>query len=731
MERSPLVSAIWHPLSPTGNTLVTTTKDACVRLWELDEENRASFDEPSLAIDLQKLANATTTSVDLSTSGYGINKGFSPDHVEMEVAATAFGGQGRHDEHGWASMTLWIAMTEGDVYALCPLLPARWAAPAGLLGSLSPAVVENSRAAQDDAELTDPERRTINQQYKWLKDVDGQEPLLMTGVNTQELVETYSRPERPGAVPRLQGPFSLHPQPEFGEITDVFVIAPKVDDSALFDPDDQSLESDSADDGLSVSVICLATTTNEVHICLDLDTVQASWLPSKRLRGHGCGDEYGQGELLVLESVDLGTATDGRQSDHGWPTFTASPHDRYSLFVTHPTGVSSLSLGDWAHALEDELASLSIHGTQLRLNVTLDSTSTIATRPVDFVQQSPERVYPAVVIPEASGGVVLLAAADDIPTGSVLERISLSSSFYAPDEPDVVAALPPSEPRAPYRPAPDFDRPSALIALHRQAADQRALGSGLKSQVRFSPATLQLITECHRTVASETHQLGLASADLFRTCERMRTELIEHIRMVAEIAAKVDSITGADDLEPEGPVGPAKIERRMEHVRTRNSDLGDRMDRLGKKSRRLAARDLSVKEKAFGEEVAQLESSLLPRASSSSNEDGDVDGTLGLSALSLSSKSAPFATTRAFTLRFDTVSTLRQRLVKEVEEAQTARAVSVDDGDDAGRGSETNGGVAAGIRKRRVKETMELLDRETALVDAVTGRLGRLVQGAR
>lgn len=124
LEQSPLATALWHPLSQPGvPTLVTITKDACVRQWELDINNRYTFDEPAIAIDLKKLANATTTHADFSASKYGVKKGFSPDEVEMQVAAAAFGGSGNEDENGWSSMTLWFAMSEGDTYALSPFHP--------------------------------------------------------------------------------------------------------------------------------------------------------------------------------------------------------------------------------------------------------------------------------------------------------------------------------------------------------------------------------------------------------------------------------------------------------------------------------------------------------------------------------------------------------------------------------------------------------------------------------
>ena len=393
VEQSPLACAIWHPLSPTGEMLVTITYDACVRLWELDTQNRASFDEPALAVDLKKLANATSTQSDFRASKYGTNRGFSPDDVEMQVAAACFGGLGREDEHGWASMTLWIAMTEGDVYALCPFLPSRWKAPAALLASLSTSVVEKNEAL-GKGDFTERERRLVEQQCTWLAEVDGQDPVLYPGANELETVEVYARPDdRLSAVPKLQGPFSITPEPDFGEITDIHVIAAKIDDEALYD--DSYVDVDTGDEGLSVGIVCLATTTNEVHVCLDVEGVEAEWLPSKRSRVFTFDDTDDPNELLLFETIDLAQT---EANDDGYPTFTPSPADRYELFATHPLGVASLNFRPWISMLEDELSSPGDSGAGFRLNVVIDSAKTRVESPVEVEADAATTLDTAVTI---------------------------------------------------------------------------------------------------------------------------------------------------------------------------------------------------------------------------------------------------------------------------------------------------------------------------------------------
>ena len=720
LEQAPLVSAIWHPLAPTGDCLVTVAHDACVRLWELDSENRSSFDEPALAVDLKKLANATSTQADFSASKYGTNKGFSPDHVEMQVATACFGGHGRDDEHGWASMTLWVAMTEGDVYALSPFLPSRWQAPAMLLPTLSTSVMEKRRAIGSDPEATESERRAVDQQTKWLADVDAQDPLLVPGQGEFDVVEVYARPEGLSPVPRLQGPLHITPEPDFGEITDIHVIAPKIDDEALYDEENEDVN---PEEGLSVSIVCLATSTNEVHVCLDVDGVEAEWLPNKRSRAYTFDDVDDATSLALFETIDLARTED---EDDGWPTFTASPTNRYELFVTHPMGVCGLSFKPWVSMLEDELQAQS-EGAGFRLNLVLDSTRTIVNRPIEMPAQPDKGINTALALLDSTLGYILLTAAMNVPFATILDIPSYANT-YEPDIPDAALALPALEPRAPYRPAPEFDHPSALPHLIKTAHEKKLLGGDLKAQVRFSPATLQLLTEAHRIMSTETHRLGMAAAELFRRCERMRSELREQVRKVAEMAQRVDSVTGVDEDDGDGDdggdansereegeevegkwklVGRDKIQMRIEASQKKTAELNQRVEALRRKMVSLGAQQMSGKEKAFAEEVGRMERWIEPPSAdpATTEENGPSEQAQGGSLAS----------------RFEAVEALKDRLVAQANEVKEEKV-------EASPSAESRRGSAAGsgFRKQKLAQVMVLLERETALVEAVMERLRRL-----
>ncbi len=282
-----LASALWHPLGVSGSCLVTVAADAVVRVWEFNREDRSSFESPTLAIDLSKLADGVSADEDFGPRKPNLNRGFSPDSIDMDVAAACFGGSGLAEEHGWAPMTLWVAMKAGDVYALCPLLPTKWQPSLSLLPSLSTSVVSKMAAIQDDKSASAQDRRICEQQYRWFSEIDNQEPVLKSGKsNFDPQIEIYKSPLNPGPVPKLQGPFMIEPTAigDDLELTDLHVIAAKVDIDEMMLHDDDLLDDDETEQGgLSVAVVNLLTKSGRVHVCLDLDGVEGMWLPKKKV----------------------------------------------------------------------------------------------------------------------------------------------------------------------------------------------------------------------------------------------------------------------------------------------------------------------------------------------------------------------------------------------------------------------------------------------------------------
>ena len=293
LERTSLASILWHPLGPRGHSLVTITEDAVLRLWDVNKDDRWSFAEPALALDLQKLATSSSVvaPVDVAPLPYGASKAFSPDNVGIDVAAACFGGEskcsisaeGEEYEDPWAPMTLYIALSDGDIYALCPFLPARWQASSSLLQALRSSVAERLAEGQG---LEDKERvpdssveEHLQYQKSWVANILKQEPLVEQSQLSIEPTQTYRRPTQPSIVPALQGPFRLSPEmDEETEITDMVVLEatnmPENDEG-----DWESIEREEESDGLSMAVMAFATNDGKVHIYLQVEGIEGRWLP--------------------------------------------------------------------------------------------------------------------------------------------------------------------------------------------------------------------------------------------------------------------------------------------------------------------------------------------------------------------------------------------------------------------------------------------------------------------
>lgn len=729
IDQAPLVSAIWHPLSPSGNGLVTVTKDAGVRLWELDINNRSSFNEPALAVDLRKLSNASTGREDLSASKYGVNKGYSADDVEMQVAGSCFGGNGAEDEDGWSSMTLWIAMTEGDVYALCPFLPSKFWAPASLLPTLSTNIVAKRRFLDQDRQVTELERRIAHQQSNWLADLDEQDPTTIPGDTNN--MNVFSRPERPGVIPRLQGPFQLTPDADFGETTDIHVIAPKLNEEDLFDDEDDYDEL-GVEEGLSVGIVCLATKTGKVHVCLNIEGVEAEWLPSKRSRTHVIQDVDDVKELLLFETIDLirnGQAPITKQR----PTFTPSPTDRYELFTTQSTGVYNISLRSWISGLEDELSAPQVDTAKsigFRLGIFLKSACSTVETILPFEEPHIDIDAVLAILSEYShSGYIILTTASRKPLAAILDVPSTAIHPFAPEALTSTRPVTTLESRAPYQPDEILFQSSKLPSHLEGWRRESATGSAgdVKGEIRFSPYTLQKVTEAHRVLSSETHALGMAVADIFRRCERMMNEMRSQVEKARELSNRVNSVTGEDEFpeqragEPELVRGGRyKIQQRIKERQAKTEEIKERVERLRSKMRALGGKQLSAKEEAFMEEVERLQRSIQPPTKPTTPE-----GLLHMGDSEPTDSLVLEGDQETIVARFAAVQSIYKQLTLQ------ATALQKDLG--AANGAErrpATPGSQAEYKQRKLESVWALLERETALVDAVSERMERLKMAA-
>ncbi|KXJ97472.1 hypothetical protein Micbo1qcDRAFT_230118 [Microdochium bolleyi] len=708
VDRSAIASVLWHPLGVNGSALVTVTKDAIVRVWELSQNDRWSFDTPSLTIDLQKLADGTSLDQNFAASTDGTTKGFTPDSFEMEVAAACFAGRG---SGGWSPMTLWIAMREGDVYALCPLLPTLWAPPPTLIPSLSVSIVANLAANEDDPAVSDQTRLLAQQQLDWMGDLDNQEPRIVEGPPGEPPTEIYQRPARPGIVPRLQGPFELEMSPDTEvdldlELSDIFAIGEKLDTDELMMGEDEELELEDIErEGLSLSVICLLSSSGQLRICLDVQGVQAQWLPPQN-RSKAMGRVTTPPSLLTFQTMDILTAAD--DAENGWPMFSPDVTSRYSFYVTHPSSITLVSLSPWVFRLESELQGDSEAGSDFRIDLLVSGQS--STRERLYANQGRGDFHlplaAAAAIRDPDLGYFLLSATPyepvamsfDVPEDEFQPIRSVSPSF---DRDAEVQPLDFYEPRPIFQPSHVFDESSTLPNLLEKLRTSRYKAL-VSQEVRCSPATLQVFTDSHKILSEETYRLGVAAAELFRRCEKLQNELKQQIVKANEVKTRVEAITGDDEQnDDEAPeTNDDAIQRRIQEAQSRGEQLQARLEAMRRKVSKATSRDLSDKEKSWVTEVKALGSTIL-----------DKDET---------SQGPPKL--RQTIKRYNDAMALGDELS---EEASKITGSNTQD-DTVSSSAKGDLRVPSELRKAKVSQVKNLLERESMLLEAVKSRLERL-----
>jgi nucleoporin NUP82 len=705
-DRSPVASALWHPLGVNGSSLVTVTKDAVVRMWELSQKDRWSFDAPTLTIDLQKLADGISLDQNFSANDGG-TKGFSPDSFEMDVAAAAFAGRG---SGGWSPMTLWIAMRGGDVYALCPLLPTQWAPPPTLIPSLSISIVGNLGAIEDDPSVSEQAKLLAQQQLDWMSDLDNQEPRVVEGPPGEPPTEIYTRPSRPGVVPRLQGPFVLDSSPKSEddldlELTDIYVIGEKLDTDELMFGEDEELEMEGTEgEGLSLSVICLLSSSGQVQICLDVEGIQAQWLPPRN-KSRTMGRLVGSPTLLTFTTLD--TLNPLEVTEDAWPVFSTDITSRYSFYITHPSSITYISLSPWVFRLENELQGDSEAGSDFRINLLVNGQASTRERLYNSTAQGDTQLplSAAVAIQDPDLGYFLLSATPfgpialifETPEDDFLPIRSASPSFSKDAE---VQPLEFFEPRPVYQPSHAFEDSSALPTFIERLRTSRHK-TIMNQEIRLSPLTLQLFTEAHQILSDETHRLGIAASEVFRRCVKLQDELKEQITKANEVKARVEAITGEDSGEgSESEPNNAAIEKRLQEAKERGEALSRRLENMRKTVNKATSRELSKKEQDWVKEVKALDAGIFRSAD-------QADGP---------------NRAKQIMERYQKVMELKAEL------AEQAKVLEAPAGEREGSPSLSGADLRIPSELRRVKigQVKSLLDRETALVEAVKSRLERL-----
>ncbi|KAF2850371.1 hypothetical protein T440DRAFT_479432 [Plenodomus tracheiphilus IPT5] len=703
-EESPIATTLWHPLGYHGRCLVTITKAGVVRLWEVNRADRYTFSEPSLSIDLPKLANATSDQDDLSASKFGASKGFSPDSVELEVASACFGDSpDQEGVHGWAPMTLWIATVPGDVYALCPLLPSKWQlveSPGAFtfLQTLTSSININYTNLSEDDDAPAAEVKTSEKQVAWLADIIYEEPFSEELPNGDS-VKVFARPASAPVVPLLQGPFTVIPEVDDFELSDMIVFSLKTLS--------ESSEEEAAE-GVPTAVVCLLTDTSKVHVCLDLEGIVGRWLPAPE--DDVDVEDFAEHDLVIAETITLVQSEESSYNQ----SITPDIHTDFSFFVSHSTGVFYISLEHWIRKLENELSEPQTEGSDFRLKRVLDSANTIVeqylSRPTSG-SIAEQEVTSAVVIEDGNVGYLLLTTIASEPAAVLLD--APEEGLPTVDEIAGYMAItgPAKEVREPWQPPRELYEPFDVWNAVNIPSRHR---SSLKEEIRLSPANLELLMNVHRVLSVQTSKLQHAVSDLFNRATRLQEEFRDQVYRTSQIASNIDSVTGGNTTSTDiasddaSAYGATHISHRIDRVKTRQEEITARYEALRRKMASINSSELSDKEADWVQELQIIDSTLDP---SSRTLSSDVDG----------SEATPLYE------RVDKLRRQKEEVVKQAEQA--AKTAQKDEAEVAGRGDGVK--VPSHTRKAENEVVGELIRRNGVLAEAAVERLRGLGVGVQ
>ncbi|KAK5412381.1 hypothetical protein LTR06_005351 [Exophiala xenobiotica] len=743
IPESPLASVLWHPLAAstaTTDCIVTVTAEAAVRVWELDRSNKWSFERPALAIDLRKLADGVSCDQDFEPSGFGKTRGFSVDDFDMEASAACFGGRGKDDEDAWASMTIWTAMRNGDIYALCPLIPARWKPTSTTIPSLSTnAVSRMASIAGEDADMD--ERRAADQQYEWVQEIDNEEPFLLESTDSLGEFEVRLRPQNPSAIPRLQGPFAIQPEDDAAdmEISDIYVHAASIDERDLLAGEDDDDFDQFTSHGVPFTTICVATTDNEVWFAMDLDGVSGQWLPKKGKSAFGVPSSDAK-ELTLIDTFALDDA--GANAQDNWPMFTCDVAHNYSVFLTTSKQIYSFSLNDWITRLAAEMTGTEAvdPGMRTRLETACDSQICITNRLLG-VEDPTEMLSAPTVVDDVSLGYLLLSATPSSAYSVVFDQAHLQASTNGPSSPELMATpasrqivAVPEQPenndvetlptRSPYVPAKIFYANHLYPIEHlKQRLPPNLKRAMTENPMRLSPAMLEIMTVTHRTISGQSAELEKAAAELFRRCERLREELGGQVQQMAELAQRLQHLKSGEEVDEDGNVTAKKsVDARIRDAQERQAKLSARYETLRRKVGRVgsAKRELSSKEKTWIDEIDALGHDV--GIGGEGEDDRNANARLD----------KRFGRVKQFAHELlEASKSVEQQQASAPESAPSpmsaSMSASMSTTKSGGSGtSSASFGVSSRLQKERIADVMTMVEREGAVIDAVMKRLERL-----
>ncbi|SCZ91855.1 BZ3500_MvSof-1268-A1-R1_Chr5-3g08179 [Microbotryum saponariae] len=396
LSGSPLVSQIlWHPWGANSSSLLVLTIDSTIREYDISTD----VEEPTQTLSFIE-HQPQQTSRSTPTKRSGAPRGFSAEDRNAKKAVAMCLGGGQAD---WGPLTLFGLMRNGDVVAICPFLPKKASVPASYIHALSSFVstkvdyLNVTEATSDSMALTltssTPTKsaaaphlsslyaRQLQYVHQLVRqasragasssnlesegmDID---PTIQDSLKDHLVHLTAPRFGAGNAIPKVQGPFLLQPEPielDHGEDCELDSLATDLL-YLYYEPQDRMRVGDK-EVKIGLGVVGIAYLDGKVDLCLEVEKVEARWEEgSAELRGEeeekDALDELPS--LCVYETIDLGLVRelDEQQArasmtlEGGWVSFIKDPLYVDTIYLQHPLGSHCIVLSRWLDDLVDTL----------------------------------------------------------------------------------------------------------------------------------------------------------------------------------------------------------------------------------------------------------------------------------------------------------------------------------------------------------------------------------------
>lgn len=457
--------------------------------------------------------------------------------------------------------------------------------------------------------------------------------------------------------------------------------------------------------------------------------------------------------------------------------FSADVESSKNLFVTHASGVSHFSVSRWAEELATEASTDTNEGSEFRIDMMVNAFST---KPQQVLSLLAGNIHQCLKqhgeeIDEASGIPPACVAISDSALGSLIITTSptseepqaveldlfdpeghLAIAFEMSEYDELAILVPPEVLRDIYQPPPEFYGKSNV----GEVVDQQFGGLPLrtsrsyKEQVKMSDATLKLLMDSHRVLRAETHAIAFAAADLYRRCERLRSEFKEQIEKADKVARRTETILEdyADVYEErQGGIGEqhktehddprvassASIERRLETAQERQDSILERYTALRRKIQSgilMQGRPINDREAVWMNEIGRMEDLIFgPEGSSVSIAEGNTESvtTNGIDH-SPGAKNGRKDThwgaedTHKPWQRFENIGRLREQLATQSRGRIGQRRESLASREDGSTSNDWSPWKSRSNGRMRSEQVRAMLERESALVEAAVNKLTSL-----